>query len=54
MVLQAEQNMDTQFNKDLTESYALTSSTALSLTELHKHYLENEEKQFIIYRFIFF
>lgn len=44
MVLQAERNTGIQFNKELTESDVLSSSTALSVTELHKHYLENKEK----------
>jgi len=39
--------MGTQFNKDLTESHVLSSSTALSVTELYRHYLESKEKQFI-------
>lgn len=44
MVLQAEQNMGIQFNKDLTETDVLSNSTAHSVTELQKHCLENKGK----------
>lgn len=42
MVLQEEQDTGIQFNKDLTESDVLSSSTALSVTELQKYYLEHK------------
>lgn len=44
MVLQTEQNMAMQFNKDLKESDVISSSTALSVSEFHKQYSENKEK----------
>lgn len=44
MVVQAGRNTGVQFNKELTESHVLSISTALSVTELRKHYLENKEK----------
>lgn len=44
MVLQAEQNTATQFNKVLTENDVLSNPTACSVTELQKHCLENKGK----------
>lgn len=44
MVLQSEQNMGIQFNKDLREIDVLSNSTAHSVTVVQKHCLENMGK----------